>query len=596
MLLLRCTGSASRRLRVTARVRFALGETGRGTCAQTAGDGLVTARGDMAGLAFFHLDGAEAAAEDAVGILRREITLAPGQAVTLFFSLGWCEGEQALARTLPLLSPGRERLARAEWQRRLDGLRFYLPDEMLGGWLNTFLPYQVRASRLQARAGFYQPGGAWGFRDQLQDMLSLLYAEPERVRAHLLLCASRQYEEGDVQHWWHPEGAGVRTRISDDRLFLPYVTARYVYVTGDAGILREPVPYLRSAPLAANERDRYETAPAAGETGSLAEHCLRAVDRMEYGEHGIPLMAGGDWNDGMDRVAGESAWLGFFLVMVLRDFAPLCPDDVRDALDRRRIRLQTALQAAWTGRWFLRAWYADGRTLGAPDSAVPRIDLISQCFAAFAGMPRDQVQKALDAAWQLLHRPEQGVTLLLDPPFTPEEGAGYIGCYAPGVRENGGQYTHALPWFMRALLHAGETARAWQLLYECLPYAHSDTPEKARVYRLEPYSLAADIRPDGRGGWSWYTGSAGWLYEVMLRDFLGFDKRGNAVTLRPRAPADWEECTLVYRFGESRWQLTAARDARYVTADGEKITGLYVPLRDDGKAHEARFPLPEREE
>jgi len=608
VLTLRNTGAAPRRLTVTGAARFALGETGEGTCA-AAGEHMVCARGDLPGIAFYFLEGSAAHTLSAarygigdaprcpggqepgsVGVLQREIALGPGQAVCLRFWLGHCAGEQALADCLARLTPGRERLARARWRQRLDGLQCYLPDGLLAGYVNGFLPYQVRAARLQARAGFYQAGGAWGFRDQLQDMLSLVYTEPERVRGHLLLCASRQYLQGDVQHWWHPGGPGVRTRISDDRLFLPWVTARYIRVTGDREVLEQRVPWLDSPALAEHERDRYETARETSERDTLAEHCLRAIRRMTYGPHGIPRMEGGDWNDGMNAVEGESAWLGFFLIVVLRDFSPLCAKEAQEELDGLRRRLQSAMQAAWTGQWFLRAWYADGRTLGAPDSEVPRIDLISQCFACFAGMPREQVRTALEAAWHTLHRPDAGITLLLTPPFTPEEGAGYIGAYAPGVRENGGQYTHAVPWFMRALLMAGQTDRAWQLLRECLPYSHSDTPEKARQYRAEPYALAADIYVDGRGGWTWYTGSAGWLYEVFLHDFLGFDKQGDSVRLAPRLPADWEECTVVYRFGGSRWQLTAGRDIHYTTADGERMAGAYVPLRDDGRTHEIRFP------
>lgn len=590
LLALRNTGGMPRRLTVEAYVRFALGEDGRGANAR-AGRGVVLARGDLDGAAFFALEGAEADARGARGTLKREIVLRPGQGTALCFWLGWCEEDADVAGLLAALSPQRERAARAAWRARLERLEFYLPDRLLGGWLGNFLPYQIRASRLMARAGFWQAGGAWGFRDQLQDMQALMYTEPERVRAHLLLCASRQYAQGDVQHWWHPGGAGVRTRISDDRLFLPWITARYVHVTGDRGILEERIPYLTSEPLREGERDRYEAAEVSGESGSLLEHCLRAFDSLRFGERGIPLMEGGDWNDGMNAVGGESVWLGFFLILVLRDFAPLCPKNVQDAFDHRRIALHTALQGAWTGRWFLRAWYRDGRSLGGQDSPVPRIDLISQCFAAFAGMPRDQVSRALDEAWNALHREEKGITLLLTPPFTPEEGAGYIGAYNPGVRENGGQYTHALPWFMRALLMDGRYDRAWQLLYECLPWTHSDTPEKARVYRVEPYALAGDIHADGRGGWTWYTGSAAWLYEVVLRDFLGFDKKGNSVRMTPRVPGDWDEVTLLYRFGDSRWQLTASREQRYITLDGEKATGAYVPLRDDGRAHEIRFPM-----
>ena len=589
---LRNTADSPRRLTLEAGVRFALGETGRGTHAE-AEEGIVTARGDMDGVAFFALRGSRAEARGADGVLRRDITLRPGEAVTLTCWLGWCAREEEIAPLLAGLMSDGARAARAAWRERLDALQCYLPDRLLGGWLNGFLPYQIWASRLMMRGGFWQSGGAWGFRDQLQDLLPILYTAPDFARAHLLRCAGRQYAEGDVQHWWHPGGAGVRTRISDDRLFLPWITARYVQVTGDRAILDEAVPFLLSPPLREKERDRYE-APEQGGAAPLREHCLRAVGSLRYGERGIPLMEGGDWNDGMNDVGGESVWLGFFLLMVLRDFAPLCPQSVQDDFDRRRIALHTALQSAWTGKWFLRAWYRDGRSLGAPDSPVPRIDLISQCFAAFAGMPRDQVTQALDAAWDALHCADRGITLLLAPPFSPEEKAGYIGAYNPGVRENGGQYTHALLWFMRALLMNGQTERAWQLLDECLPWHHSDTPEKARRYRVEPYVLAGDVHADGRGGWTWYTGSAAWLYEVALRDFLGFDKKGNAVRLSPRVPRDWEELTLIYRCGRSRWQLTAARDARYITLDGEKITGAYVPLRDDGRAHEIRFPLNDR--
>ena len=485
----------------------------------------------------------------------------------------------------------RERSARARWARQLDALQFYLPDDQLSRYANGFLPYQVRASRLMLRAGFYQSGGAWGFRDQLQDMLSLLYTQPERARAHLLLCASRQYVQGDVQHWWHPGDAGVRTRISDDLLFLPYVTARYVYVTADQDILRAHAPFLRSSELSDAEHDRYETPEQTAETAPLMEHCLRAIARVRYGEHGIPLMQGGDWNDGMDHVGGESAWLGFFLIVVLREFAPLCEEGVRRDLDAQRIQLQSAMQAAWTGKWFLRAWYEDGRTLGAPDSEVPRIDLISQCFACFAGMPRDQVSQALEAAWQSLHKSDQGITLLLTPPFTPSEKAGYIGAYLPGVRENGGQYTHAVPWLMRALLQTGQVERAWEVLRECLPYHHAQALEQARHYRVEPYVLAADIYRTGRGGWTWYTGSASWLWVVLLCDFLGFDKQGDQVRLNPRVPGDWEECTILYRYGGSRYQLTAARDAPFVTLDGAQTGAPSITLIDDGRAHEARFPL-----
>ena len=603
------SGNEKRTLQYIAAVHFAMGEDGRGTRVWAEEGTAYAASPEMPGTAFFTLPGAQAHTVSAgiyggtlrvvdtqtpgtVGVLQRDIVLEPGQTAVYAVILGCCEKER-IPDLLHDLSNARERerAARACWARQLDALQFYLPDDQLSRYANGFLPYQVRASRLMLRAGFYQSGGAWGFRDQLQDMLSLLYTQPERARAHLLLCASRQYVQGDVQHWWHPGGAGVRTRISDDLLFLPYVTARYVYVTADRDILRAHAPFLRSAPLAEAEHDRYETPEQTAETAPLMEHCLRAIARVRYGEHGIPLMQGGDWNDGMDHVGGESAWLGFFLIVVLREFAPLCEESVRRELDAQRIQLQSAMQAAWTGKWFLRAWYEDGRTLGAPDSEVPRIDLISQCFACFAGMPRDQVSQALEAAWQSLHKGDQGITLLLTPPFTPSEKAGYIGAYLPGVRENGGQYTHAVPWLMRALLQTGQVERAWEVLRECLPYHHAQAFEQARHYRVEPYVLAADIYRTGRGGWTWYTGSASWLWVVLLCDFLGFDKQGDQVRLNPRVPGDWEECTILYRYGGSRYQLTAARDAPFVTLDGAQTGAPSITLIDDGRAHEARFPL-----
>ena len=601
-----------RQLTLYAAARFALGEEGRGTQTEAQGDAVLARSGEMPGCAIFLMPGAQghtvsesAYAPDMhrrapqaqgagnVGVLAMEITLHPGETREIAVLIGYCGEEKELPRMKGLIAHAKERLrrARGSWDERLRRMQFFLPDEKLSLYFNSFLPYQVRASRLMLRAGFYQSGGAYGFRDQLQDMLPLLYTEPERVKRHLLLCASRQYLEGDVQHWWHPYGAGVRTRISDDLLFLPYLTARYVTVTGDREILKIHAPYLRSEELKENERDRYEMAEVTRETGSLREHCLRAIARVQSGPHGIPLMGGGDWNDGMDEIKGESAWLGFFYLLVLGDFAPLCDEKTQRELESRARKLRGDLQYAFRDKWFIRAWYDDGRSIGAWDSEVPRIDLISQCFAAFARMPLNQVTSALDCAWEQLHDGERGVTYLLDPPFAPEEKAGYIGAYLPGVRENGGQYTHAVPWFMRALLQNNRQDRAWQLLREILPYNHSFDVASARHYRTEPYALPADVYRWGRGGWTWYTGSAAWLYDVFLSDFLGFDKRGNTVTLRPNVPDAWEECTVLYHFGDSRYQLTAARDQQFVTLDGVRVRGEYVELKDDGRMHEARFPL-----
>ena len=606
------TGGEARTLTLYAAVRFAMGEDGRGTQVYAKEDCVYAQCAAMPGKAFFCLQNAHAhtaseglyapapqlrapqvSGPGTVGILQAEFVLQPGESCDLMVTLGFCEDESAIPPVLHALSAARQRLrmVRGYWDQRLGKLQFFLPDATLSIYLNGFLPYQIRASRLMLRAGFYQSGGAFGFRDQLQDMLPLLYTEPETVRKHLLLCASRQYLEGDVQHWWHPYGAGVRTRISDDLLFLPYVTARYVYVTGDRNVLKQPAPYLVSPVLRENEHDRYETAEGSAETEPLLSHCLRAIRYVKLSERGIPLMGSGDWNDGMDGVQGESAWLGFFYLMVLRDFLPLCDSETQRELRERQRKLHTAMQAAFCDQWFIRAWYPDGRSIGAHDSEVPRIDLISQCFAAFAGMPRAQVITALDNAWEYLHDGKRGLTKLLDPPFTPDEKAGYIGAYLPGVRENGGQYTHAVPWFMRALLQNGRTERAFTLLHEILPFNHSFDLPSAQHYRTEPYALPADVYRWGRGGWTWYTGSAAWLYDVYLRDFLGFDKRGNEVTLRPVLPGDWEEVTLLYHFGQSRYHLTASRDTLFATLDSTRVRGEYIELTDDGRVHEARFPV-----
>ena len=608
---IRNTGGTVRTLTVCAAARFAMGEDGRGTYVFASDDSVHAQHSDMKGESFFCMTGAQAhtVSESAyaparhlraphvshagtVGILQTEVVLQPGETWEQAVILGFCEEIAHMQAMLSDLQSARRRLraVRGYWDQRLGRLRFFLPDQMLSSYLNGFLPYQIRASRLMLRAGFYQSGGAYGFRDQLQDMLPLLYTEPETVRRHLLLCASRQYLEGDVQHWWHPFGAGVRTDIRDDLLFLPYVTARYVQVTGDESILMAHAPYLRSPVLQEGEHDRYETAEETLETGTLLEHCLRAIRYVKLSDRGIPQMGGGDWNDGMDAVKGESAWLGFFYLMVLRDFAPLCDRETQKELQARQRALHQALQIAFHDAWFIRAWYPDKRSIGAHDSDVPRIDLISQCFAAFAQMPRAQVITALDNAWEKLHDGRLGITKLLDPPFTPDEKAGYIGAYLPGVRENGGQYTHAVPWFMRALLQNGRADRAFTLLHEILPFNHSFNAASARHFRTEPYALPADIYRWGRGGWTWYTGSAALLYDVYLRDFLGFDKRGNEVTLRPHLPEDWDEVTLVYQFGTSRYQLTAARDTTAVTLDGAAVRGMYITLADDGRTHEAHFP------
>ena len=536
-----------------------------------------------------------------VGILTQEVTLRPHEAQTLLIVLGAGKTETEARHFFAMLlhQGGKEALrqVRADWDKRLSRAVLYGVDAPVSWLFNRWLPYQTIAARLMARTGPYQPGGAYGFRDQLQDLLPLLYTDPVAARAHILLSAAHQYEAGDVQHWWHAPQKGVRTRISDDKLFLPYLTALYVDITGDETIRAEPVPYLVSPPLSEGENDRYEEPGLTADREPLLRHCLRAIDSVTLGRHDLPLMSGGDWNDGMNRVggrAGESVWLGFFLILVLKRFSPLCPPEEKQRLTALRRKLQDGAEQAWTGQWYLRAFRDTGEAVGGPDTDPPRIDLISQAFAVLAGAPRDHAREALRQAVNRLYDREHGIVKLLWPPFTPEENAGYIGAYLPGVRENGGQYTHAVPWLILALCKLGEYPLAWEIFRAVLPPNHGDTQGKIAVYQAEPYVLAGDVyagENTGRGGWTWYTGSAAWMWYALLTGLLGFEKHGNRARLVPHPSGEPEEYTLLYRFGSATYHFTAAPDAPFPTLDGEKLRDGWADLRDDGKTHEARYPM-----
>ncbi len=545
----------------------------------------------------FMPDGEETDTAGHTAVFRCFLSLRSRKSHSLPVYLGWAEQEEeavCLAARLLQHSPaGFLRSTQVYWQQQLEKLLLFGAAPWLCVYMNRWLPYQTLAARLLGRTGPYQDGGAFGFRDQLQDLLCCLHTQPETARNHLLLCAAHQFPEGDVQHWWHPPRTGVRTRISDDKLFLPFLTALYIQITGDEAILSEQVPFLLSPPLQENEHDRYETPEISRHTASLLEHCLLAISSVSPGPHGIPLMGSGDWNDGMDNVEGESVWLGFFLCLVYRMFSPLCPPETAQKYMQKRTALLTALESAWTGQWYLRAWYKDGQPLAGPHTHPPRIDLITQAFACLAGAPRDHARQALSQAVQKLYKQEDSMVLLLDPPFTPVEKAGYIGHYVPGVRENGGQYTHAVPWLIMALCNVGESRLAWQMVRDILPLFHTDTEEKLRRYRLEPYVLCGDVYAGenrGRGGWSWYTGSAAWLYYAILTHLLGFEKRGNKVRLVPCPMENAEEFTLVYQWENTAFHLTASPDVPFATLDGEKLKDGWAALVPDHRTHEMRFP------
>lgn len=538
-----------------------------------------------------------------VAVLCFTLQLKPGESKTFTSVLGFGKTHEALLESLDSLrSDGatlRLHTVKQHWEQRLGIMRFDLPDTALSLMLNRWLPYQVQAARLMMRAGFYQAGGAYGFRDQLQDMLSQVHTAPHLVRQHLLLCAAHQFEEGDVQHWWHPPRYGVRTRISDDLLFLPFIASIYIQVTGDTSLLSESVPYLHDRPLDANEHDRLNSPEVSTIEEPFWQHCVRAIDHVFVGAHGLPLMGSGDWNDGMNNVGGEngeSVWLGMFLCEVLRRFAPLCePVTARRLSDRRLGLLHMIDRYAWDGAWYLRAWYSDGEKLGSASSSECRIDILPQSWAVLSGVSRDRSTLAMDHAWRMLYERDIGILKLFTPPFDGQESPGYIAGYIPGVRENGGQYSHAVPWAISALHQLGQDDKAWELARAMLPINHAITKQLSNRYRVEPYVMAADIYSNpyqrGRGGWTWYTGSASWYQYVMLEQLFGFQKIGNTLRFRPVVPADWDDFSITYLYGSSTYHLHASRECPFPIIDGEQVRDGKLILMDDGRIHEATFPI-----
>jgi cellobiose phosphorylase len=572
------------------------------------------------------LDGRSGTAIDPCAAFQARLSIAPGASAECAVLLGeTTDRAAALALARGYGAAGKVDAALDEarefWRRTTGAIEVATPlpavDLMLNGWL----VYQNLSCRIWGRSAFYQSGGAYGYRDQLQDSSGLVYTVPELTRRQIRLHAAHQFVEGDVLHWWHPAPLekGLRTRFADDLLWLPYITAFYINSTGDWRVLDETEGFLSARLLEDGEDEVFLKPEPAGVSADVYEHCCRALDRsLTEGAHGLPLMGTGDWNDGMNRVGregrGESVWMGFFLVRIIDDFLPLCErrgDADRIARYRAyRDKLVAALNdTGWDGEWYRRAYYDNGAVMGSRDSDECRIDALAQAWAVISGAaPEARAAQALDAMERHLVSDEERLVRLLAPPFqdTPQD-PGYIKGYVAGVRENGGQYTHAACWAVRALAEAGRNERAARVLEMLSPVSHSSTPEDVAIYQVEPYVIAADIygaAPHvGRGGWTWYTGSAGWMYRVALESVLGFTLQGgDTIRIAPAIPSSWPGFTIHYRLpdGVTVYEISVINDggggqAAAATLDGQPVAlkdgAALVPLRADRGLHHVSITL-----
>jgi cellobiose phosphorylase len=588
--------------------------------------------GSLAGPAAMHrksLSGRTGAGLDPCVAIQTQIELAAGQEREIVFIFGAAHNTdeaQHLIQRFSRPAGARQALEAVweHWNRTLGAVHVETPDPALDVMANGWLVYQTLSCRLWGRSGQYQSGGAYGFRDQLQDSMALIHATPWLAREHLIRCAARQFLQGDVQHWWHPpNGQGVRTHFSDDYLWLAYATCRYVLATGDTGVLDEPVHFLEGRELNPEEEAYYDQPQRSSESASLYEHCVRSIKHgLRFGQHQLPLMGCGDWNDGMNLVGregkGESVWLAWFLYENLQLFADLARGRgdaaFADVCTKQAALLSSNIEDhAWDGEWYRRAWFDDGTPLGSSDNDECQIDSISQSWAVISGGGDPmRARLAMAAVYKRLVRRDAQLIKLLAPPFDKSDlEPGYIKGYVPGVRENGGQYTHAAIWTATAFAMLGDRERAWELFAMLNPVNHGSEPEEIERYKVEPYVMCADIYDvpphTGRGGWTWYTGAASWMYRLTVETLLGLQLEVDQLRIAPCIPAHWESYKMHYRYRETFYHITVKRVGKRsdhvirvtvdgavtseIGADGTRPPQGIISLVDDSQEHHVEIDM-----